>query len=912
MIKNLIFNKYRTVVVVVFFAVALTVVGMVLRSRIGELLTSYTEDQTGKQARTCAMLMGEKLDTELEDLEYIASRLETSLDEPGELMPRLVSKSGGRQGLLGINGKAIFGDSLDVSIFDGIQSSFRGEKVITFVEEQGLLFTCPVFHGPNIRYVLYRLYPTASLGERFSERLDDDLGKFCVSTRDGQIVVPFHDSTDEELNWYRSREIQDDFTSMHLEMEVSVAVARSFDTDRGNMLLFEAEIPGTDYLISGFVSKSVASEGIGNLNLLVVWVFGLLMLLVLIGAIYLTRARVKVRESDALREAKAVAEEASRAKSDFLANMSHEIRTPINAVLGMDEMILRESDDESIITYANNIKTAGNTLLGLVNDILDFSKIEANKIEIIPVDYDLAAMINDLVNMIYTRADDKGLEMHLDFDSELPRRLNGDEMRIKQVITNILTNAVKYTKKGSITFHIGYEKNVYEPDSIFLHVSVSDTGIGIREEDMSRLFSEFERIDEEKNRHIEGTGLGMNITKRLIEMMGSTLHVESTYGEGSIFYFSLKQRVVDDEPLGNYEMAYRESVLGRKEYHEKFIAPHAEVLVVDDNPMNLTVFKSLLKRTRVRIDMAESGDECLKLTREKAYDIIFLDHMMPEKDGVETLRELREQEADKNTQTPVVCLTANAISGAKEEYIAEGFDDYLSKPIDADLLEDMMIMYLPTDKIEMTEEGVSEDDGGRRREPLPDFLEEIAEIDTKAGIANHGGDIEAYLDTLRVYGGAYDKYAEEIETYYQKKDMENATIKIHALKSTVKVIGALGLGELAQSLEDAGKAGELASRGEEMEELLTCSRTVGEALAPLVEKKEEVDDSDLPLIDSEKLREDYERIHRQADECNDVGIEDILEEMGAFRLPEEEKERLNRIREALDEFDFVAVKDALR
>ncbi len=405
-------------------------------------------------------------------------------------------------------------------------------------------------------------------------------------------------------------------------------------------------------------------------------------------------------ERDELIDASQRALAASEAKSSFLSNMSHEIRTPINAVLGMNEMILRECDDNNILAYSESIRTAGNTLLGLINDILDFSKIEAGKMEIIPVDYDLSSVINDLVNMIKTRAEDKGLVLVLDMDRKLPKFLHGDEVRIKQIITNILTNAVKYTEKGTITFGIGFEKIRDDTDSIILDVYVKDTGIGIKKEDMKKLFSEFERIDEERNRNVEGTGLGMNITKSLLEMMGSSLKAESIYELGSKFSFRLKQRVVKWEELGDYEAAYRASLGKREKYKETFTAPGAEVLVVDDTPMNLTVFKNLLKKTKVKIDTAESGDEGLHMAYDKKYDIIFLDHMMPQKDGIQTLHELRSRPKDPNLNTPVVCLTANAISGAREQYLSEGFDDYLTKPIDPARLEEMLKHYLPPDKVQ--------------------------------------------------------------------------------------------------------------------------------------------------------------------------------------------------------------------
>ncbi|MCR5322247.1 MAG: response regulator [Lachnospiraceae bacterium] len=390
---------------------------------------------------------------------------------------------------------------------------------------------------------------------------------------------------------------------------------------------------------------------------------------------------------------------ASEAKSSFLSNMSHEIRTPINAILGMNEMVLRECNDANITEYSQNIRIAGNTLLGLINDILDFSKIEAGKIEIIPADYDMAVVLSDLMNMVLTRADAKGLSVISDFDSNIPGRLFGDEVRLKQIITNILTNAVKYTHKGSVTFSMHFRKLEDEPDSIMLQVAVKDTGIGIKKEDIARLFDEFERVDEKRNRGIEGTGLGLSITKSLLVMMGSSLKVESEYGKGSTFSFELKQTVRSWEPIGDYSETFKRSLNGQKKYSAMFTAPEAKVLIIDDTPMNLLVFRSLLKKTEVQIDTASSGDEGLFLCDNMKYDIIFLDHMMPKKDGIETFHELKSKPNRPNINTPVICLTANAIYGAREQYLEIGFTDYLTKPIDPAQLEEMMCRYLPKEKI---------------------------------------------------------------------------------------------------------------------------------------------------------------------------------------------------------------------
>ena len=398
------------------------------------------------------------------------------------------------------------------------------------------------------------------------------------------------------------------------------------------------------------------------------------------------------------------AKRANEAKSNFLSTMSHDIRTPMNAIIGMNEMIRRNSSDEETLIYAESIRTAGNTLLGIINDILDFSKIEAGKMEIIDVDYNFVSLLNDLVNMVQRKAEEKGLTFELDVDKNIPRIMHGDEIRIKQIIINILSNAVKYTKEGSVVFSVSGSKCEDDSDFVNLHISVKDTGIGIKKEDLDKLFVAFERIEEKKNRNIEGSGLGMAIAQSFLNMMGSKMQVESEYGKGSVFSFDLKQKVVKWEPIGEFDTAFRRFRKERKQYKVKFMAPKARVLVVDDTEVNLKVFANLLSKTGMQIETADSGDACIALFKRNFYDVIFLDHMMPDKDGIETLREMKECKDTPNQKTPVICLTANAVSGMREMYINAGFDDYLTKPLDPGRLEDMLLTYLPPDLVEKVDD----------------------------------------------------------------------------------------------------------------------------------------------------------------------------------------------------------------
>ena len=397
---------------------------------------------------------------------------------------------------------------------------------------------------------------------------------------------------------------------------------------------------------------------------------------------------------------------ASEAKTTFLANMSHEIRTPINAVLGMDEMIIRECQDKQILEYANDIDSAGHQLLALVNDILDFSKIESGKMELHPVEYELFSMMNDCYNMIFMRAKRKELEFIVENDPEIPAFLYGDEVRIRQIIMNLLTNAVKYTKDGQVKVRFDHE--VIDDEHIRLIVSVKDSGIGISEENQKYLFDSFKRIDEKANRNIEGTGLGLTITKKFTDMMGGQIRVDSVLYEGSTFTVEIPQKVADKGTIGNFaERLNRRGEGGGKsekeakeaEKRDKFTAPRARILVVDDVKMNLNVVRLLLKNTEMQIDLASSGDECLKYTLMKRYDLILMDHMMPVMDGIEALHKIREQATGLNAETPVVALTANALVGAQEMYLEEGFVSYLSKSVKSADLEDCILKLLPEDKI---------------------------------------------------------------------------------------------------------------------------------------------------------------------------------------------------------------------
>lgn len=388
-------------------------------------------------------------------------------------------------------------------------------------------------------------------------------------------------------------------------------------------------------------------------------------------------------------------EHANKAKDAFLANMSHEMRTPLNGILGMDEMILRDTKESSTKEHAYNIKSAGNTLLSLINDILDLSKIESGDFDIIPNNYNIASVLNDVINITKPRADKKNLEYNISVSPDLPVTFYGDEIRIRQVMLNIINNAIKYTKVGKVDISV-YTNKLDEGEERTLIVQVTDTGIGIKDEDKDKIFGLFQRVDLNKNRTIEGTGLGLYITHRLLDMMGGRIDIESEYGKGSTFTVYVPQKVVNSEPLGEFSEAVQNNLTKMESEQVTLYAPNARILIVDDNEMNLEVIEGLLRDTKIRMDLVTSGAQCIEKAKATKYDCILLDQMMPEMNGEETLKELKANDLIKDT--PIIALTADAIVGARENYIAMGFTDYLSKPVKYDALEKILKKYLPEEK----------------------------------------------------------------------------------------------------------------------------------------------------------------------------------------------------------------------
>lgn len=701
-------------------------------------------------------------------------------------------------------------------------------------------------------------------------------------------------------------------------------------------------------------------------------------------------------------------ERSGNMKSDFLANMSHEIRTPMNAVIGMAEMALREELPSAAREYINQIKEAGKSLLTIINDILDFSKIESGKMDINEVDYEPMSMVYDVANIIMTRLKEKDVELILDIAPDLPNRLMGDNIRIKQVLLNLANNAAKFTSKGQIIVKMDYVSK--SPDEIELHISVEDTGIGIRKEDIGKLFQSFQQVDSKRNRNIEGTGLGLAISKRLLTLMHGSIWLESEYEKGSKFSFVLPQKIIDETPsigikdpdsiivAGLIENPYvRESlysdvealgveylrlfsleemadfpgkrvflfieyprfseeveeyvkshpgitavllinfynhveynipnllilkkplfalniamILNGEEMHlndeveEKefdFIAPGARILIVDDNAVNLTVAEGLLEPLKMKVDTVTSGRAAIEKITEVHYDIVFMDHMMPELDGVETTQLIRRFHPDYN-DVPIIALTANAVEGTKEMFCREGMNDFVAKPIEIRMLAAKVRQWLPVEKIQKVYHTQNLGQNTKKTENIV-----IGDLDIKAAMGFLGRE-ELFWKVLKVYYRNIEKKAQLIKDLEEQKDWTNYTIEVHALKNSSKQIGAMELSEMAADLEKAGNARDTAVIHGDTDKLVEKYLSYLSVLAPFCAEKEEEEAGKENI--SESIRKDcFLKMREALDNLDMDQMEEVIEEMDKYHYDSWQKDLFLALQEAVEEVEVDRCEEIL-
>lgn len=583
-------------------------------------------------------------------------------------------------------------------------------------------------------------------------------------------------------------------------------------------------------------------------------------------------------------------EDANRAKTNFVSNMSHEIRTPMNSIVGITEILLRSRHSPKEQEYLLNIQSSGRVLLTIINDVLDCSKMEAGKMQLFDEPYDTCSLFHDLRISMENRIGHSGLELIYDIDQDIPCKLKGDMGRIRQVIINLVNNAIKYTEKGSVRFSVHVrQKNT---DKVMLYYEVADTGIGIRKEDQKILFDAFQRVEMDRNRYVEGTGLGLTISQNLVNMMGGVIEVESEYGKGSRFFFTIEQTIIDPTPVSAVNYNGQKDNVTEKEAECLFIAPEAHILLVDDNELNLVVAKELLKPLRMQIDTAENGLQAVKMVRGSQYDLVLMDHMMPVMDGIEAAKAIRALPEDKYQKLPIIALTANAMVDARKEFLNAGMNGFVAKPIDFARICNQLKLWLPKDLVrdvpkEEAKKLLADDLSDREIQPKDPQMGFSFEEGVK-----HCGSKAALMKTIRIFYRTIDSKANKIEQCLKEGLISDYVIEIHALKSSALLIGAVPLSEAAKELEDYGKQGKTEVLEEKTPDVLTLYRDLKNILRPYAEKEE---DAKKEFSDGEWITA-LQQIHQCIEQFDLDGVDQIMEQLEEYQVPECIRESMDQLR----------------